>query len=130
MPLSHLSCLTGPLIDINLRSALIKELVSNELAVSKCMARHDMHVKSIPYLLSSLLPSLIIHGPNKSTPLYVKGGSADSLSGGRSLIFWPEHLLRNLRHVTHLEIRLNTAELHPIIQNPFDLISLVVRDRP
>lgn len=69
-------------MDINLRSALMKELVPNELAVSKWMALHDMQVKSTPYLFTSFRPSLMIHGPKKSTPLYVNGGSAASLSEG------------------------------------------------
>lgn len=82
------------------------------------------------YSVSFHFSSTLLDNPwlKKVTPLYVKRGSVNSLSWGRSLIFWLEHLLRSLRHVT--QIRLYTAELHPIIQNPLDLISLVVRDRP
>ena len=53
-----------PLLPTNLFKVSIKELVSILLQISRCTALIARQVNIIPYLLSSVLPSLIRKGPS------------------------------------------------------------------
>ena len=56
VPLSRLSCLTGPLRLRKQLNAFMKESVSKEVPVSRCIAREDMQVKRILLRFDTLRP--------------------------------------------------------------------------
>ncbi len=83
-----------------------------------------------PHRLSCLRPSLISHGPNTSIPVYVNGVVGLTRSSGRSYIFYMVVGPRILRHLTHLAMKLKTAERPFMIQYPACLMALCVIPRP
>lgn len=80
------------------------------------------HVNITPHLLLLACPPLVRlvttdHGPNTSTPVYVKGGAGLTRSTRRSAILWVLTF--------HEEIK----RLAPIIQEPADRIMLFIKKR-
>ena len=61
--LSEYTCLAGPLLATNLRSALIKEDIVRSCPISKCIARVVIHVKRHPYFFTSDRFILVRKGP-------------------------------------------------------------------
>lgn len=93
MPLSERRSLAGPRTEKNLLNAFMKLDVDMDSTSSMCTALVVMHVKSTTHLLLSALPPLVrrvitIHGPKTSSPTLAKGGIGESLSAGKSAIFW------------------------------------------
>ena len=58
-----------------------------ECATSTCIARLAMQVNKVPYLFTSLLPSLTYQGPKQSTAQYENGGAGSTREFGRFAIF-------------------------------------------
>ena len=63
LPWSLLIWRTGPLWLMNLLSVLMRDAVSSKLAFSSCTVLVTIQVNNTPYHFTSLLPSLIVHGP-------------------------------------------------------------------
>lgn len=59
VPQSHLSCWIGPQKEIKWRSELMKELVSNEPAVSRWTTRHAIRVKERHNALTLYVPPCV-----------------------------------------------------------------------
>lgn len=105
VPLSERICFTGPRIAKNLLKALMKLEVFRDSITSMWTALMFRHVNSTAHLLLSANPPLVFQadtdqGPNTCSPTCVKGGSALSLSLGRSAISWVFQRLLSLRLTT------------------------------
>ena len=115
---------------INRCRACMRESVSMLQVHSICNALLAKHVKSVPYLLSSFLPSFIRNVLNTSRREFVNGGSSNVLSFGRSTVFCLSSFPLNNWNLTHFPIRFLTIVLLQTIQKPLLLISFMVSPLP
>ena len=99
LPLSDLMNLTFPLQAMNLHNASMNELVSIKFPTSIWIALLLRQVNNIPYLLISDHLSLMMKGPNMSTPQYVNGGASVILSIRRLAIFYVPNFPQSLWQV-------------------------------
>ena len=129
-PLSLCQTLTFPLLAINRCRACMKESISMLQVYSICTALLAKHVKSVPYLLSSFLPSFIRNVLNVSRRELVNGGPSNDLSFGRSTIFCLPSFPLNNWHLTHFPIRFLAIVLLRTTQKSLLLISFMVSPLP
>lgn len=108
----------------------MKASVDMSSSISIWMALQQKQVKRSPYLLQDFRPCLVRNGPKTSIPQNVNGGDGSIRSEGMFAIFCSSVGLRNLQHLTHCRIKEDTVLLTPIIQNPLDLISFIVKPFP
>ena len=114
---------------INILSALMNKSVSIVLSVSRCTARKYKHVKINSYYFKVFRPFLMCHGQKTSMRVYVLGAVGVKRSSGLSNI-WMSVIPRNVRHVTHFDMKCVTTVCPFIIHKPDCRISFRVIPRP
>ncbi len=104
VPWSDWNLLGAPCSAMNLLTAIRKDSVEYDSAISTCARDVDVHTKMTPYafpVVRLFTDSTMGSGLNRSTAVEKNGGVGPILCSGRGAIFCSPNLLADLLHAKH-----------------------------
>jgi hypothetical protein len=104
VPWSDWNLFGAPCNAMNLLTAIKKDSVEYDSAISTCARDVDVHTKMTPHafpVVRLFTDPTMGNGPNRSTAVEKNGGVGPILCSGRGAIFCSPNLLADLLHVKH-----------------------------